>query len=247
MSSFKTYNKIILGFIGPAILFMVAAALYTDPTTGELTRLGGYLEKDFGWNLEQQRFPTPLYAVAESLEEYDRHYDVIVYEDSFSRDLDRGWLNYLVAKTGWSVLTLVTERIAIDDIRNTEIYRNSPPKLFIYETVERYLIRRNQECLRQSSYRPQALVIEKLLMQPVDAHVEPDRRPRYGTLSQLLNPSPIVDYLQKAIRRSLLDSDTTEVARIQLATPGLFSHAENDFLLVTKQDFQLRDVTDDQI
>jgi len=247
MISFEIYNKIVLGLAGLMIVSIIVTAIYMEPHSGELTRMGGYLENEFGWNLPQERFLTPLFKQAASLDEYDQYYDVVVFGDSFSEDVARGWQNYLVAKTGWSVITFSMVRIALDELLETQTYRNSPPKLLIYQSVERYLIGRISQCSNDGNHSPQEVEIDMRSIRSIDARIVMDRRRQDRSIRHLLDASPVFNYWRKSFARKVFNADMTKVHKFRLNTPGLFSNDKDDHLLVFTGDLNLKGTTSNQI
>jgi len=120
--------------------------VYMEPESNELTRMGGYLENEFGWNAPQEHFAKPMFDMARSIEDYKRYYDVVVLGDSFSENQSHGWQNYFARESGLSVITFRLGRVKPDDILNSQVYRKQPPKLFIYQIVERNIINRHKKC-----------------------------------------------------------------------------------------------------
>ena len=126
-----------LALIPAAGLF--AIGLYLQPLYGDLTRIGSYAEKDFGWNKPQLEFRKPLF----DLGRYDQYRDVVVLGDSFSTTWpNHQWQNHLVMTTGWSVTTLDFSKIKIEQVLGNSVFRVSPPKYLILEWVERSVPRR---------------------------------------------------------------------------------------------------------
>ena len=79
---------------------MLATAIYIQPLEGELTRLGLYAERDFGWNLPQKK----VRGDANMASAYEGGYDVLVVGDSFSTN--GVWQPFFKQKTGLSYVTL---------------------------------------------------------------------------------------------------------------------------------------------
>jgi hypothetical protein len=107
MLSYRTY-AVLLAAAGFAMMsVLLAVALWLEPLRGDLTRLGGYAENDFGWRTPQAVFDPPL-AVGP---DRDEALDVVVFGDSFSwqsaqmHQTPSGafWTDHLAAMTGWRV------------------------------------------------------------------------------------------------------------------------------------------------
>ena len=54
--SHKKYNLILLIPLGILFAVLISLAMWVEPIEGDLTRLGGFTENDFGWNDPQQQF-----------------------------------------------------------------------------------------------------------------------------------------------------------------------------------------------
>jgi hypothetical protein len=74
---------------------------------------------------------------------YDRYADIVILGDSFSYDEPRSWPNYLAAR-GWSVtvLPLPPGGWSMERLLAQPAFRDTPPKLVIYESIERNLMER---------------------------------------------------------------------------------------------------------
>lgn len=142
MKNFRYYNAALIGMVVAYMLVLVFASRDIQPFTGDLTRLGGYPEKDYGWNTPLLGFENRLFDFANDLSQYNRHYDVIIIGDSFSRDSVFGWQNFLISQTGLSVLTFHVDRLNIDDLVNSPQFRSSPPLAVVYQSVERVALTR---------------------------------------------------------------------------------------------------------
>ena len=138
MDIFVRYNRIVVTLIAIPLMVLLYAAMTMQAVTGDLTRTGGFSDDKFGWNDPQERFEKMQYYLANTVEEYDRYYDVVVLGDSFSIDGAKGWQNYFIEHTGMSVITFyIAKGITLEDIVSSPQYQRSPPKLLIYQTVER--------------------------------------------------------------------------------------------------------------
>lgn len=113
------------------------------PLSGDLTRLGGFSEADYGPMIPQRAFRRQMYAYGEtSAAQADHRYDLIIFGDSFSvPHADRAtWVDYLVAASGLRTLVVPghgTE--SLFDYLASPSFRSNPPQLIIYESVTRDL------------------------------------------------------------------------------------------------------------
>lgn len=118
------------------LLVLFGVGVYLQPLYGDLTRVGFYSERDFGWNSPEEQFENPIYSRGP----YDRFFDIVVLGDSFSTGRPNiQWQNHLAAKTGQSLVTLDINKNKLDSLLSSAIFRRSPPRLLIVELVERDL------------------------------------------------------------------------------------------------------------
>ncbi len=140
---------IILSVIGFA-LYLVPMSGMTSVGSGDLTRIGWFSNNRYGNRKPHLAFRPALVTQADTL---NRHFDVVIVGDSFSFDLEKSWPNYLAAK-GLSVLVILVadnpaKPDATSDIENqiaallhSPTFRDTPPSVFIFQTIERFLKRR---------------------------------------------------------------------------------------------------------
>ncbi|NIQ00302.1 MAG: hypothetical protein GWM98_07590 [Nitrospinaceae bacterium] len=234
---FKKYNLILLIPLGAVFLTLYILALTLEPIDGDLTRTGPYPESEFGWNLPQDKFEKDLYTIAES-NTYDRYFDVAIVGDSYSTmEFTYQWQNYLTQLTGWSSITYNIHRTNIDQLIAGEGFQKHPPKLFIWEFVERSISlapHYNASHCQPSTSRPPAPVANG----PVPAAVTPLERDR--TIS-FFNPNfNESSYFLKYFLRGLFVDPLgkhARVIRLPLKTQGLFSSKNDREILLYNRDF----------
>ena len=233
----KTYNLIICIPLLIVFSVLIALGMQMQPLDGDLTRLGGFTENDFGWNKPKERFQSKLYDSKEG-STYDRYYDIVVLGDSFSHHFPLSqWQNYLIQFTGLKTISYHLDNFNIDDFLNSPAFKEKPPKIIIFETVERSFIHRGKQiglegnCQRQPdpdiSVNP--LKIEPL-HNPLDLY-ERDMssgplHPNIGTAVHFLKRKIKITFNKKSIRSFLfpLKEDT------------YFSSRSNKYLLVYRDD-----------
>ncbi|MBS4033336.1 MAG: hypothetical protein KGZ85_02620 [Ignavibacterium sp.] len=133
-SQFKKYIYVFGTILLLSLLFIFAAAIYFQPLEGELTRLGSYSERDFGWNLPQKK----VRGDANMAKDYQGYYDVLIVGDSFSTN--GVWQPFFRKETGLSYVTLDVRKTHIYDLLDSQSFRNHPPKVFIVQSVEREIV-----------------------------------------------------------------------------------------------------------
>ncbi len=151
MDNFKFYTWGLVTLVVANYIILLLACFYLEPPTGDTTRVSGYSENDYGWNVPQKAFaqlPAPLQEV------YDHYADILVVGDSFSFGgvlgmMNYPWQSFLTAETGWSVSTVSHyttktnppsyDPTIIPQIVNSDTFQKTPPKVFVLEVVERQL------------------------------------------------------------------------------------------------------------
>ena len=132
----SSFNRIIiLSFIVIA-LPLSFFVFWLEPFSGDLTRIGGYRENEYGWNLSQKRFIEPHYRVGESIEDYNKYYDIVTIGDSFSVNKEQSWQNYLALSSKSSIITFHRRAVTISELLKYKQFKKTPPKIFIFEVVE---------------------------------------------------------------------------------------------------------------
>ena len=242
ISSSEAHRRFVLWLF---VLVLVPVAglftfgVYLQPLSGDLTRIGSYAEKDFGWNKPQLEFKQPLFE----MERYDRYYDVVVLGDSFSTGSPRLlWQNYLVAKEGWSVVTLNINKISLEQVLENPVFRKTPPKFFILGTVERVLplrIKHGQPCDQSGLIKRAGVSAKRSPAHPVYAR-ELQGVAKYverKTAWRGIKLGYVKDYLWNSFQRTLLGDAHTDAAKVELARKAPFSSAQKSAMLVYKDDF----------
>lgn len=208
-----------------------ALAWWLQPVYGDLTRLGGYSERAHGWNepvLEFDPLPT-------SFGEWTRPVDILVIGDSFANLRPaQQWQNHLAAQTGWSVHTLDVHHVDVDALRASPLFLEHPPKVVIWNVVERGLAADHAKAeARCASPRP----APPLALPPpvaVVAHARAVYRPH--ALAEA-NPGFARSWLYRSAMRGLLGVHTGNTVGVELARADLFSSRASTRLLVYGDDF----------
>jgi len=230
--SLNLYSKI-LGACFLAIFAVVwGLASWLQPVDGDLARLGGYAENEFGYRRPQAVFDQNLFKVTNDLKDYDKYYDIVVLGDSFSVDQEGrrfGWQNYLINRTGLSMIVFDTRRFWPIEIYDSPTFKKYPPKVFVFETVERYL---NERVAYFSGMTPPA---PAPVSTPADlfASAAPPHLPmRAHSANQTagFDPDHVLGHLGAIAQRHLRLNN--QVVEIPLAKKGLFSSPNDVDLLV---------------
>jgi len=133
-NAFMTYVMVFAATLSLFLSGLVAAALYIQPLEGELTRLGSYAERDFGWNQPQRK----VRGDARLATEYQEYSDVLIIGDSFSTN--GIWQPFFEQYTGLSYTTLDIRKTSLQDLLESGPFRKHPPMVMILESVERELL-----------------------------------------------------------------------------------------------------------
>jgi hypothetical protein len=238
--NFDVNRRYVLGLVSlaflPALVLFVLG-VFLEPLYGDLTRIGSYSEREFGWNKPQFKFTKQLFTK----DQYAQYYDVVVLGDSFSRIWPQHqWQNYVVATTGWSVTTLDINLVKLESILDNPVFRKTPPKVFVLESVERYFpghIKDGQPCkpsskLKDSKFfvRPPLAQLDKL--EKSARHVDRERDWSDVKLGY------VIKYLWNSIWRTVNGAHRTDARKVALVGSTLFSSGNKQEMLVYKEDFQ---------
>jgi hypothetical protein len=231
----KRYVGKLLALFAIPAASLFALAIHLEPLYGDLTRIGGFPEREFGWTQPQIKFAKPLFT----LDQYDRYHDVVVLGDSFSRIWPQHqWQNYLVAATGWSLTTLDINMRQLDDILTSRAFRDTPPKVLIVETVERYLpsrVNADAACdtAAQGAAMPRPAAVPAWNGQAIEQATRADRRSQDPADAKL---SFAFRYVWTNGFRRLSGRPLTDARKLDLAQPAPFSSRTKNALLVYKDD-----------
>ncbi len=232
------------------VMTLSSIGYLNQPLVGDLTRIGGFRENDFGWNAFQLEYSEVLYDSIEQLNDFNKYYDVVVLGDSFTfLDQNRSWLNFLVDKTGFSVAAFHQKKFEIVDILNSPQFVKSPPRLFIYQSVERGII---NNILFQSSIDS---VIRDLSSEKIEfsqIHFKPLEKQK-EIVDRYINRSGFEDrlseaasYLIRLIKRKVLNITKTQILPLEKGYT-LFSSSNKHEMLVSSRDFEKNNITDEDI
>ncbi len=230
----RRYNLVLAAVLLPVVALLAITSAALQPYDGGLTRLGGYPEKLFGWTGSQLRFDKPLYRQYMTREAaYREPADIVVLGDSFTFYENVSWPNYLVRETGLTLTSFRIDKTPIDQLVASEGFRAHPPRVLIYQTVERELWSRLGGEGRDCAVRPLVRTQPPRPVLPLPIGPEPYSR---DTAAALLDFSLSIDYLAKVVPREYFGRDRTPVARLALSRPAPFSNTERRQLLVYKDD-----------
>lgn len=235
----QAHRKYVLRLVSIVValgLGLFALGLYLQPLYGDLTRIGGYSEREFGWVKPQLRFDAPLFTQ----DQYAKPHDVVVLGDSFSRERPQyQWQNWFIAETAWSMVTLDINTTRLDQILENPIFRDAPPKLLIVESVERVFVTRfsgGPPC-DISSLSPSAPMgfqtpyMADGKFKNTAQDVERDKQMSEVKLGFALR------YLWYTALRGVGLPEQTHAIKIELSKPAPFSSEAKQSMLIVNEDF----------
>ena len=241
MNICKRYSLLLMWLTVLLFATLAAVSLYLQPLSGDLTRLGWYSERHFGWNKPQKAFATELF----SREDAYRHYaDVVVIGDSFSiARYGYQWQNFFVAETGLSVATFVlyADSLKFNDqllpqIVHSEAFQKTPPRVVVFQKVERMLDQMGEPI---GDCRPGATVPAgfSVSMKPSPADYPLHNQFRKTTALSRQSIAYAAEFLDKrvfSLRKKFI------VTTLALENPELFSNRQSDKLLLIDLDIKKR-------
>ena len=227
-------NKLFIAIFGTLtggfLLFYFLVAFQLQEFSGSQTRLGGYRESEFGWNLPQRAFPErERMHDATTMKDYDRPYDLVIIGDSFSHNSEMGWQNYLIDVFGLSALFIHVDRVAVDELLEQESWRRYPPALVVWSSQESAAVERLRRISRTMPADGSAsLAGERPLIDEWSQKRQIDLRAhvREKDASFLRQLALAGDYLYKIVIRHLLWNEITGVEVVDSGCPACFSDAE---------------------
>lgn len=226
----QAFAAICLVLFGP----LVALVWYFEPLVGGLTRVGGWSEHDYGWNLNQ-----PQTDVAPN--EISADAKILVVGDSFSRP--NIWQSFFTATTGLKTVTYDFTMVCANRVADLILgSRRNTFTWVIFETVERYFDGR----FRISCARSNTAIVEPLGAKP-DANYAEFRtrsisdskadvawlaKTSMNTIRYLLNPG---------------EDFENQVINAKLRTGAPFSNRVSDRILFYREDIEKNNLSEDDL
>lgn len=132
----KSYNRILIYFFAAIFCILTFFIIWLEPYSGDLTRIGGYKENDFGWNHEQKQFIDSHFTLGNNIKDYNEYYDIVTIGDSFSVNQSKSWQNYLALSSNASIITFHRRSVNLTQVLSHKQFKQTPPKLLIFEVAE---------------------------------------------------------------------------------------------------------------
>ncbi len=243
---YRQYLCVLFGLCGTAAIFGLLTAVWLEPLSGDLVRVGGYGEREFGWNGVEQQFIPPLAELGKP----DGEYDIVVIGDSFSwrSTLDRQtrygafWTDFLANDTGLRLGVFDVALKPVEKYLAGPEFRAHPPRLVILEISERTLRSRLAGPTSCPAVGP-----------AVDARIERAAVPLLpGGYRRAVTPRSVetavgemADYVKKNVLRRVFHLDRTAALLLPLSRSDLFSSRRPGALLVFTDDLHKVDWSDD--
>lgn len=235
--------------VGVAVL---ALAWVTPAYRGDLTRLGGYNERDFAWRAPQAHFVPMRYTT----DRIEPGLDLLVIGDSMSlhrpgEQTDPGsyWPNWLAARSGWRIAALRSTEVRLDRVLNDPRYRSGPPRVLVYQLSERtvpFLTRFAQTNVKRQGCTapPRAVPGTKLRRAERVAAPQSLQPPHVDRPSRSLS---VAGHRLKQTILGLVMPSHSQTRHFALARVDRFSSRRTDTLLVYRDDLDTVSSSDAQI
>lgn len=238
----KRYLLILISLVVSAMGILALTSVYIQPLSGDLTRMGGYAERDFGWNIPRNVLSNDFSLSGT----YDRYYDIVVLGDSFSKS--GMWQAFLTEKRNLTFTTLHWDDITVEGVINNNIFKTTPPKIFIVEMGVRTFPRRFAS--PKAICAPNAFVnIEGLRLPKTtdsDIHFVEITRGTTTDFSEINLKFALV-YLENSLLRIVFKNDFTKVKKYDLTRNDLFSNKKNGEILVLNSWLDAKKWSDNEI
>lgn len=136
------------------------------------------------------------------------------------------------------MVTIDINSTKIVEVLENQVFRETPPKVFIYESVERQLAKRldgEQPCILSSIYRRSAEAIRTQFVRlgKFDRDATNVERPKNWNDVKL---GFVLNYLWNDLLRSFLNEERTDARKMELARAAPFSSSNRQELLIYKDD-----------
>lgn len=205
----------------------IVSFIFLQPLQGDLTRIGWFSEKDYGWYGTDWVFEPSLSRIGLA----DESYDIVIVGDSFSYREPLGglWHNYLQRSAGKSVGVFHVDSFVLSDFVASPAFLSNPPDLVIYQSVERSLLARlgSTESAGCAEPLPSSAVNRVFVQRDESAPRAIERKPQ-----GLIDVGYGLRFLWSKVR------PVGQVSSLQLSTDQLFTNWRANTLLVYTYDLQ---------
>jgi hypothetical protein len=216
-------------------------SLPMEPLSGSQTRIGGYLEKEYGWNKPQEAYESPQFVRGKSLEDYTEPFDLIVIGDSFSNDEQTSWVNQVSIERGLSSIFLHIDHVDIASLLSHDIFLQNPPEYLVLESMEASALlrfRRVFHSLRdyvvRSHNNSKNKGVEAIITKIAPLKKIQLTREKKAVFSEKMRLGG--DFIMKAGERLLFGEKASLIKRVKINCDHCFSNTKNNYFLIGKSD-----------
>jgi ribosomal protein S8 len=227
VSKKKSHHYLIinLGIIVIFLFLTVASGWLSEKLDGDLTRLGYFDESEFGWESAQYKYKQRLFGIGK----IGKKYDVVVLGDSFSQDSLIGWVNVVAEYTSLNIGVFHIKNIDVNQFITS--YEDHPPRVLIYETVERELLNR-----LQGNYQCEDQIIPGFNKAAYSGEKKEVSLIRYFRDKRLKKFNIDLNYEIKKFVKQHIYKIKTPVRRYRLNRSDLFSNKRPGEILILAED-----------
>lgn len=232
---------LLLGFL-PGLLFFVLG-IRMQPINGDLTRIGAYSERLYGWSTPQRVFAQPLFGSSVADQP-----DVLVIGDSFATAMtNHQWQNHVVVATGLKVSTVSSYDLTVGQVLRNPAFQARPPRFLVLTLVERHfpsMLARQVSCRAPKAGILPAVQDESVATSDAEVHI-----PAVANGVEHIRPTEWTDWrdvtmglaVKQFVRESVYQLSGLQITKAWqygLNRSDLFSNALPDRLLVFRDDIE---------
>jgi len=231
--SVRTYAAVLFSFCTLFLVFFFSGSKKMEQYSGSQTRLGGYLERDYGWNDQQTYFRPSLFVQFGTIEEYTKPVELVVIGDSFSY-VDNSWIYFLLQEHKVSVLFMHIDRVSMQQLLANDIFRKNPPRHLVLQSAEGLAFLRFRRIANQlKGFSQNVAILDPGTLAPKlpAQEFKPYQVARSQELTFNERMSITGDYYLKKLRRRLLGDGAMGIVEVQLDCDNCFSSAMKGIFL----------------
>ena len=228
----RLYIILILATTLSIVASAYGLAWWLQPLYGDLTRVGGHAERDFGWTEPMQEF----HPLISTFGDWTHPVDLLVIGDSFANVRPhQQWQNWLAAQTGWRIHTLDKHLVDINELTSSPLFKKNPPRVVIWNNIERDL---KDEYSAKTEQCEQNNVIKAVTLEihPAVEPLSPQFITRPKALSAL-NPAFPRRWLLRTFEH-WIGLESSETLNAGLVRSDLFSNLLSSNILIYRKDFR---------
>lgn len=237
----KIYNIIFITTVCLLVGLCASIIIWAQPINGDLTRIGGYPERWFGWNSTQPGMPCQT-----SKQRTPDKKHVLVIGDSFSQS--QCWQSQLDNRYTFDFMHVKDARLS----QLIQKIRTEKPDAIVMETAERALpdlygrdslfLNASEQCIMPDRRQHPDITLDQLKARMAVMPLLPDKH-RATLPDSGKRISEGFHYLKLAIKNAVRP-DKRKTLVLELTTDHLFSHRRSNRLLVLAKDSALQEIPD---